>query len=245
LKVRKFSFQREPEREAEVHQQINQYLKLKKNKEKKIRNTQYRKSEHRRHANKIFQQEGDQLIQNSEDLKVDDSHNGFKFKIDDDSDVEPESDNKVGVDQDAEVETSNFNEDSYQSIAQELKEDESINIRNVSDTKYKWMNSEEQKSKYQDSTEVKGETTFIPSTIVKPNKSVSKYKINEEKIILKSNASESASTRTDKNGKESFDSLSMKNSFHKIQLVGKKHPVKPPFVMNTNDNNYQSKLFLN
>jgi hypothetical protein len=80
---------------------------------------------------------------------------------------------------------------------------------------------------------------------VKPNKSVSKYKINEEKIILKSNASESASTRTDKNGKESFDSLSMKNSFHKIQLVGKKHPVKPPFVMNTNDNNYQSKLFLN
>lgn len=31
LKVKKFSFSKEPEQEIEVHKQINQYLKLKKN----------------------------------------------------------------------------------------------------------------------------------------------------------------------------------------------------------------------
>lgn len=38
LKVKRFSFSREPEQEAEVHKQINQYLKLKKTKQQRCSN---------------------------------------------------------------------------------------------------------------------------------------------------------------------------------------------------------------
>lgn len=38
LKVKRFSFSREPEQEVEVHKQINQYLKLKKTKQQRCSN---------------------------------------------------------------------------------------------------------------------------------------------------------------------------------------------------------------
>jgi hypothetical protein len=59
---------------------------------------------------------------------------------------------------------------------------------------------------------------------------------------MQDNKSESESTRTDKNGKESFDSYSVKNSYHKIQLMPKKTS-KPPFVMNPRQMKLQSQFY--
>lgn len=44
--------------------------------------------------------------------------------------------------------------------------------------------------------------------------------------------SESESTRTDKHGKGSFDSYSVKHDRHKHQYTNKKPTLKPPFLIN-------------
>lgn len=73
---------------------------------------------------------------------------------------------------------------------------------------------------------------LTPLTITKPSKSVWKPSLNDRNTFSKSIVSESESTRTDKHGKESFDSYSVKHAHHKLQYTNKKPTLKPPFLIN-------------
>ena len=72
---------------------------------------------------------------------------------------------------------------------------------------------------------------LVPVIIAKPSKSICQPNSEVEKPYSKSNVSESGSTRTDKNGKESFDSYSTKNINQGINFSNKKLQYIPPFMV--------------
>lgn len=130
------------------------------------------------------------------------------------------------------LELSNAHEESFQSIAQELGDDESIRLHNAAEMKYKHIrvhpkqtmtNKKDNKNDLCDK--------LVPVIIVKPSKSVCSPSIaqNGNRKITKSNISESDSTRSDKFRKESFESYSATVAHQKLNYNNKNLQIKVPF----------------
>ena len=102
-------------------------------------------------------------------------------------------------------ESTNLQNESILSIAQELGDDEFIHIRNLIDSKHNPLKEDEEQKiiiNPKHSEKSPYEQNLEPLSIVKPSKSVWKPSIQKDKTLVKSNISESDSTKTDKRNKE-------------------------------------------
>jgi hypothetical protein len=113
LKVRRFSFGKEPDRETEIHQQINQYLKMKKSKERRKKKCLTGQGvDSRALANKINQQIGDEFILTHEEINIREESNKDDSKTDLQSSKFSDLASSQSNAHDLLVETSHLNEES-------------------------------------------------------------------------------------------------------------------------------------
>lgn len=122
-------------------------------------------------------------------------------------------------------------DESFQSVADELGEDESISIRNITDRMAQTWKNDIMASTPSKRMCPDANSKIVPVIVAKPSKSVLNPPTTEEKGVAKSNICASESTRTDKNGKESFDSYSTKHIIQPIHQSSKKPGYKPPFFV--------------